>query len=421
MAFPTETVYGLGADASSPAAVHRLFAVKGRPADHPVIVHLGDAATARRVGARRRRRRARVLGERVLARPAHPRGAARARDVPDAVTGGLDTVGVRVPDQPVALALLRAFGGGVAAPSANRFGRVSPTTAADVRADLGDDVDVVLDGGPCRVGVESTIVDCSRAEPAILRLGGVTRERVEELLGRHGPAPRPTARCARPARSRRTTRPGPTSCSSSTATSSSTAVPTRSRAGERVGVHRRRRRRGLPAGAVGARCAGRRRRVRARSLPHAARRRRPRPRRRARGGRPPDAGLGAAVADRLRRAAGRVADDATARSACSTPGSAGSPCCGRSSTCSPTSASCTSATPAASRTGPSRRRGARARARDHRRAARPRREDAGRRVQQRRRRRARHAARAARHPRHRCDRARPARRGAASPAAAASG
>jgi L-threonylcarbamoyladenylate synthase len=111
----------------------------------------------------------------------------RAAHVVDAVTGGLDTVGLRVPDQPLALELLNAFGGGVAAPSANRFGRVSPTTADDVRADLGDDVDVVLDGGPCRVGVESTIVDCSRAEPAIARLGGVSRERIEALLGRPVP------------------------------------------------------------------------------------------------------------------------------------------------------------------------------------------------------------------------------------------
>jgi len=185
VAFPTETVYGLGADASSPAAVQHLFAVKGRPADHPVIVHLG---------------RVEQLGEWA---GEVPRGAAtladacwpgpltlvvaRAAHVPDAVTGGLDTVGLRVPDQPVALALLREFGGGVAAPSANRFGRVSPTTAADVRADLGDDVEVVLDGGPCRIGVESTIVDCSRPEPAILRLGGVPRERVEELLGARVP------------------------------------------------------------------------------------------------------------------------------------------------------------------------------------------------------------------------------------------
>jgi len=185
VAFPTETVYGLGADASSTDAVHRLFAVKGRPADHPVIVHVGEAAQlddwAVDVDDRAR----------TLTRACWPGPLTvvvrRSPHVPDAVTGGLDTVGVRVPDQPVALALLRAFGGGVAAPSANRFGHVSPTTAADVLDDLGDDVDVILDGGPSRVGVESTIVDCSRPEPAILRLGGVPRERVEELLDRPVP------------------------------------------------------------------------------------------------------------------------------------------------------------------------------------------------------------------------------------------
>jgi L-threonylcarbamoyladenylate synthase len=107
----------------------------------------------------------------------------RAARVLDAVTGGGDTVGVRVPGQPVALALLRAFGGGIAAPSANRFGHVSPTTAGDVRADLGDDVDVVLDDGPCTVGVESTIVDCTGDELVILRPGGVTRDRIEEVSG----------------------------------------------------------------------------------------------------------------------------------------------------------------------------------------------------------------------------------------------
>jgi L-threonylcarbamoyladenylate synthase len=181
VAFPTETVYGLGVDASSADAVQRLYAVKGRPPDHPVIVHLGDAALLDEWGV------GITDSARTLARTFWPGPLTvvvrRAAHVPDAVTGGLDTVGLRVPDQPLALALLQAFGGGVAAPSANRFGRVSPTTAADVWADLGDDVDVVLDGGPCRVGVESTIVDCSRAEPAILRLGGVSRARVEEILG----------------------------------------------------------------------------------------------------------------------------------------------------------------------------------------------------------------------------------------------
>jgi L-threonylcarbamoyladenylate synthase len=181
VAFPTETVYGLGADASSVDAVRRVFAVKGRPAEHPVIVHVAsvdvlDAWAAHVPDA------ARVLAQACWPGPLTV-VVPRASHVPDVVTGGLDTVGLRVPDQPVALALLRAFGGGVAAPSANRFGRVSPTTAADVQADLGDDVDVVLDGGACRVGVESTIVDCAHGTPAILRVGGVSQARVEQLLG----------------------------------------------------------------------------------------------------------------------------------------------------------------------------------------------------------------------------------------------
>src|SRR4051812_33598680 len=185
VAFPTKTVYGLGADADNAAALARLYAVKGRPGEHPVIVHVGARAQLDEwaadvpVAARR-------LGD-ALWPGALTLVVRRSARVLDGVTGGGDTVGVRVPGQPMALALLRAFGGGIAAPSANRFGHVSPTTAADVFADLGDDVDVILDGGPCRVGVESTIVDCSRDEPAILRLGGTPRERVEELLGRAVP------------------------------------------------------------------------------------------------------------------------------------------------------------------------------------------------------------------------------------------
>lgn len=181
VAFPTETVYGLGADATNVDALARLYAVKGRPREHPVIVHVGAPEQ---------------LAEWAAAVPAPAQRLAdalwpgpltivvrRAGGVPDAVTGGAETVGVRVPDQPVALAVLRAFGGGVAAPSANRFGRVSPTTAEDVRVDLGDDVDVVLDDGSCSVGVESTIVDCSGADPVILRPGGVSGERIAELVG----------------------------------------------------------------------------------------------------------------------------------------------------------------------------------------------------------------------------------------------
>jgi L-threonylcarbamoyladenylate synthase len=181
VAFPTETVYGLGADASNPDAVRRLFDVKGRPVDHPVIVHLGDSA-ALDDWSDTLSPEARKLADAYWPGPL-TLVVSRSAHVLDAVTGGHDRVGLRVPDQPIALALLRAFGGGVAAPSANRFGRVSPTSAQDVRDDLGADVDLVLDGGPCRVGVESTIVDCSGSEPALLGLGGVPREEIEALLG----------------------------------------------------------------------------------------------------------------------------------------------------------------------------------------------------------------------------------------------
>ncbi len=184
VAFPTETVYGLGADARNPVALRRLYAVKRRPSDHPVIVHLpalADVAALLAPWARRLPESARRLADACWPGPL-TLVLERTAAVPDEVTGGQGTVGVRVPDQPVAQALLGRFGGGVAAPSANRFGRVSPTTAGHVRADLDGDVDLVLDGGPCRVGVESTIVDCTDAEPRILRLGGIARERVEALL-----------------------------------------------------------------------------------------------------------------------------------------------------------------------------------------------------------------------------------------------
>lgn len=185
VAFPTETVYGLGADARDPAALARLYAAKGRPADHPVIVHLASAfelgAWAAEVPPA-----ALALAARFWPGPLTI-VLRRAPGVPDAVTGGRDTVGLRVPDQPVAIALLEAFGDGIAAPSANRFGAVSPTTAEHVRASLGDTVDLVLDGGPCAVGVESTIVDLSDpALPRLLRSGGVG---VEELTATLGAAP----------------------------------------------------------------------------------------------------------------------------------------------------------------------------------------------------------------------------------------
>jgi L-threonylcarbamoyladenylate synthase len=182
IALPTETVYGLAANAEDELAVRRIFAIKGRPATHPLIIHLPDAEAlpqwARHVPDEARRLAAAFWpGPLTLVLPRTPRAT-------DAVTGGQDTVALRVPNHPVALAVLRALGGGLAAPSANRFGRVSPTTAEHVRADLGDEVELILDGGPCTVGVESTIVDLSSGEPAILRPGGLPAEELERVLGR---------------------------------------------------------------------------------------------------------------------------------------------------------------------------------------------------------------------------------------------
>jgi len=188
VAFPTETVYGLGADACNAAAVARIYSVKGRPADHPLIVHvasmdgLGDWA--------------REVPEYAisLAREFWPGPMTmvvrRSNLAGDFVTGGQDTVGVRVPNHPVALGLLEAFaaagGKGVAAPSANRFGNVSPTNAQAVVAELGDflaDGDQILDGGACDVGVESTIIDCTGDAPKILRPGAVTAQMIQECTG----------------------------------------------------------------------------------------------------------------------------------------------------------------------------------------------------------------------------------------------
>lgn len=188
---PTETVYGLAADADNARAVRTIFTAKGRPADHPLIVHIGadDLLTHY---ARDIPDAAWVLAEAFWPGPL-TMILRKAPSVPDEVTGGQDTVGIRMPGHPVALALLRALaesrrarglaGGGLAAPSANRFGRISPTAAQHVADELGDAVSLILDGSDCQVGIESTIVDLSRGEPMILRPGAITAEQLSLVLG----------------------------------------------------------------------------------------------------------------------------------------------------------------------------------------------------------------------------------------------
>jgi len=182
VAFPTETVYGLGADARNGEAVARLYAAKGRPAFNPLIAHVADTEGARRLGrfdaAAEKLAAAFWPGPLTLVLP-------KLADCPvaDLALAGLDSVAVRVPAHPPAHALLEAFDGPVVAPSANRSGHVSPTDAAHVLADLRGRIDMVLDGGPCTVGVESTIVSCL-GKPALLRPGGVAREEIERILGR---------------------------------------------------------------------------------------------------------------------------------------------------------------------------------------------------------------------------------------------
>lgn len=181
IAFPTETVYGLGADAENETAVRRVFEIKGRPIGHPVIVHLADASQIE-LWARDVPAIAYALAERfwpgplTLVLPRSPRAS-------DLVTGSQDTVALRAPSHPVAHEILHAFGGGVVAPSANRFGTVSATRAEHVIADLGDAVDLIIDGGEATIGVESTIVDLAHGEPVILRPGGITREALAGALG----------------------------------------------------------------------------------------------------------------------------------------------------------------------------------------------------------------------------------------------
>ena len=197
VAFPTETVYGLGAAARNEPAVRRLFAAKERPAEHPVIVHLADAAAMTRWA------RLVAPGARVLADAFWPGPLTlilpRAEGVPDVVTGGQDSVGLRVPGHPVARALLERLAesgcDGVAAPSANRFGRISATTALHVETEFGDAIALILDGGPCRHGIESTIVDFSSGEATLLRPGSISSEDLARVLGKpprpaHAAAPR---------------------------------------------------------------------------------------------------------------------------------------------------------------------------------------------------------------------------------------
>ena len=186
LGLPTETVYGLAADAARPDAVARIFAAKGRPSNHPLIVHVADAAGvahfARDVPAFAERLMAAFWpGPLTLILPRRP-------DVGEATAGGQDSIGVRCPSHPVAQAVLRALAlatppvWGLAAPSANQFGRVSPTTAAHVAGEFGDSL-LVLDGGPCGVGIESTIVDCTRGAPVLLRPGAISRAQVEAACG----------------------------------------------------------------------------------------------------------------------------------------------------------------------------------------------------------------------------------------------
>lgn len=190
VAFPTETVYGLGADAMNAHAVERIFIAKGRPADNPIIVHVADARQAAALA-----REVPAVAEKLMA--AFWPGPLtllfkKAAHVPDGVTRGLDTVGVRVPAHPVALALLAAAGVPLAAPSANASGKPSPTEAEHVLDDLEGRIDAVLDGGPTGVGLESTVLDVTVSPPVILRPGGLSRERIEAVAGPVSVAPETT-------------------------------------------------------------------------------------------------------------------------------------------------------------------------------------------------------------------------------------
>lgn len=196
VAFPTETVYGLGANALDPDAVARIFEAKGRPAYNPLIAHVADLAAARRLSSGWPELAVRAgtafwPGPLTLVVP-------RAPIVPDIVTAGLETVALRVPAHPVALALLEACARPLAAPSANPFTGISPTTAAHVARGLGDRIDMILDGGPTRVGIESTVLDLSGAEPVLLRPGSIPISEIESIVGPVRAADRISDDAARP-------------------------------------------------------------------------------------------------------------------------------------------------------------------------------------------------------------------------------
>ncbi len=181
VAFPTETVYGLGANALDPAAVARIFEAKGRPTTSPIIVHVDSVEMVRSIVAdwpERAQALAKTFWPGPLTLVLRKQPA-----VPALVTAGLDTVGVRMPAHPAALALIEAAGISIAAPSANRFTHLSPTTAEHVRQGLGDRVDYILDGGPCTVGIESTVLSLAGDVPVLLRPGGISREQIEEIIG----------------------------------------------------------------------------------------------------------------------------------------------------------------------------------------------------------------------------------------------
>jgi L-threonylcarbamoyladenylate synthase len=182
VAFPTETVYGLGADATNPAAIARLYQAKGRPSFNPLIAHVGDFAAARQIAAFDAA--ATVLAEAFWPGPL-TLVLPKSRDCPVAelATAGLETIAIRIPAHPVAREILHAFGRPVAAPSANLSGHVSPTTAAHVQSDLAGRIDLIIDDGPVAIGVESTIVGCFET-PMLLRPGGLPREDIERVLGR---------------------------------------------------------------------------------------------------------------------------------------------------------------------------------------------------------------------------------------------